>query len=296
MTDPPAEERSLATYAGFAGMCVIWGSTFLAIRIGNESLPPLWAASLRLAMATPLYLGIARLVGAPWPRGRALANAIGYGLLNYGVSFGLVYWGELYVSSGTTAVLFATTPLTTAVAASVAGIQMLERRAVAGALIGLAGVVSIFAGELTSGGPPGALTAIFAAATASALSGVWLKRGPAQSTWTLNAVGAAVGLAVCLPASFVLGEGHGLPNTPAAWAPLLYLVLAGNLGAYALFGWLVTKWKVTSVSAVTLIIPLIAVALGALVRGETPPAGTYAGALLVLAGVAITLFARRAER
>lgn len=296
MTEPPAEDRSLATYAGFAGMCLIWGSTFLAIRIGNESLPPLWAASLRLAIAAPLYLVIARLAGAPRPRGPALSSALGYGLLNYGVSFVLIYWGELYVPSGTTAVLYATTPLTTAVAASITGIQTLERRAVAGALLGLAGVVSIFAGELASGGPPGALAAIFAAAVASALSGVLLKKGPAQSTWTLNGVGVLVGLPICLAASFALGETHALPAGRTAWAPLLYLVLAGNLGAYALFGWLVTKWKVTRVSAVTLIIPLIAIALGGLVRGEAPPAGTYAGAALVLAGVAITLFARRAER
>ena len=59
MASASTDERSAATYGAFAGMCLIWGSTFLAIRIGNESLPPLWAASLRLAIAAPLYLAIA---------------------------------------------------------------------------------------------------------------------------------------------------------------------------------------------------------------------------------------------
>jgi drug/metabolite transporter (DMT)-like permease len=90
----------------------------------------------------------------------------------------------------------------------------------------------------------------------------------------LNGIGTAVGLAICAPLSFALGESHALPRTLAGWGPLLYLVLAGNLGAYALFGWLIGKWKVTRVTAVTLVIPVIAVFLGALVRGEAPPAGT----------------------
>ncbi len=288
-----SETRNTATYAAFAVMCLIWGSTFLAIRIGNESVAPIWAAFLRLAIATVLYAIVARATGASWPRGAALQAAVGYGFFNFGLNFVLLYWGELRISSGTTAVIYGTIPMTTAIFAALLGVHPLERHQILGALIGLAGVALIFSGELTAGGPPIALAAVFAAATFAALSGVLLKKGPPQSTWVANGVGAAVGAAVCLAASFAWGEPHAIPRGLRGWGPILYLVIAGNLGAYALYGWLITKWKVTKVHALTLVVPVIAVLLGALVRSEALPPATAAGAALVLAGVAITLFAKR---
>jgi len=287
-----AETRTPATYAAFVGMCLIWGSTFLAIRIGNESVAPVWAAFLRLAIATILFAIVARATGARMPKGPALHAALGYGLLNYGLNFVLLYWGEVRVPSGTTAVIYGTIPMTTALFAALLRVHPLERHQLLGALIGLSGVALIFSGELSSGGPPLALAAIVAAATFAALSGVILKRGPAQSTWVSNGVGAAVGAAVCLAASLAFGEPHALPGSFRGWAPILYLVIVGNLGAYALYGWLITKWKVTKVHALALVVPVIAVLLGALVRSESPPPATLAGATLVLAGVAITLFAK----
>jgi len=294
---PPAagatEDRSPATYAAFAAMCLIWGSTFLAIRIGNEALAPVWSAVLRLAVAAPLYALIATLVKAPWPRGAALRAAVAYGLLNYGVNFALLYWGEVVVPSSTTAIVYATIPLTTAAAVAIIGLQPIRKHEIAGALIGLVGVVLVFSGELSNGGPLLALAAIFIAATCGGLASVALKRAPKQSTWVANAVGAASGLLVCVPVSLALGERWTMPHGIAGWGPLLYLIVAGNLGAYALLGWLVTRWKVTNVNAITLVVPVIAVLLGALVRNETPSFGTILGAGLVLAGVALTLFAGR---
>ena len=292
-TATQTETRDASTYAAFVGMCVIWGSTFLAIRIGNEAVAPVWGAFLRLVIATTLYVLIARLVRAPWPRGAGLRAVMGYGLLNYGVNFVLLYWGEMRVPSGTAAVFYATIPLTTGIFAAAMGVHAFERRQMIGALIGFLGVVLIFSGELSAGGPSIALAAVFVAATVASLSGVVLKSGPPQSTWVSNGIGAAVGAVICLIASFAFGERHDLPHGLPGWGPILYLVVAGNLGAYALYGWLVTKWKITTVNAITLIIPVIAVILGALIRGEAPPPATYAGAGLVLAGVAITLFAKR---
>jgi drug/metabolite transporter (DMT)-like permease len=125
-------------------MALIWGSTFLAIRIGNESLRRSGAPACGWTLATLLYAAVARLVGAARPRGSALRAALIYGLLNYGVSFALLYWGEVRVASGTSAILYATAPLTTAVAAALFGVQRLDRRTIAGALVGLAGVALIF--------------------------------------------------------------------------------------------------------------------------------------------------------
>lgn len=290
------EVRGPSTYASFAAMCLIWGSTYLVIRIGTETVPPVWSAVLRLAIATPIYLLIALATRVPWPRGDALRAALIYGLLNYGVDFALLYWGEKAVPSGTAAILFATIPLTTVVASSWARLHPIRAHEVAGAIIGLLGVALVFSGALSRGGPPLALAAIFVAATAGAVSGVALKMGPPQSTWTANGLGATVGLAVCCAVSLALGEPWSLPRGVAGWGPILYLVAAGNLVAYALFGWLVTKWTVTRVNAMNLIIPIIAVFLGAWIRSESIGPGTYVGAGLVLAGVSLTLFGQRPGR
>jgi drug/metabolite transporter (DMT)-like permease len=273
-------------------MCLIWGSTFLAIRVGNEALPPIWAATLRLLLATPLYLIIGWAGGALVRDGAAIRAAVGYGLLNYGVNFVLLYWGEQRVPSGTAAVIYATIPLMTAIFAARMGVHPFERRQLAGALVGLVGVGVVFSGELTSGAPALSLAAVFGGAAASALSTVVLKQGPGQSTWMANGIGAAAGAVVCLAASLVLGEPHALPSSGAAWGPLLYLVLAGNLGAYALYGWLVARWNVVRLNVIALVIPLVAVVLGAVIRDEALSITTYAGAAVVLAGVGLTL-ARR---
>ncbi|HYJ33632.1 MAG TPA: EamA family transporter [Candidatus Binatia bacterium] len=289
----PAEDRSPATYASFAVMCLVWGSTFLAIRIGNESVAPVWSAVVRLSIATPLYFLIALLSRAPWPRGAALGAALLYGFLNYGLNFALLYRGEVQVSSGTASILYATIPLITVIAVARLGLQRLRSHEIWGALIGLAGVALVFSGELSGGGPPLALAAVFVGAIAAALSAVALKLGPPQSTWPANALGSAVGLAVCCAVSLALGERWTLPRGTAGWAPILYLIATGNLIAYALFGWLLTKWKVTSVNAMSLVIPVIAVFLGAAIRAEAPGPGTILGAALVLAGVSLTLFVGR---
>jgi len=109
------------------------------------------------------------------------------------------------------------------------------------------------------------------------------------------ALSAVVGTVVCFGASVVLGEPRPIPRTFAAWGPILYLVLAGNLGAYMLYAWLVPRWPVTNVATVALIIPVIAVALGAAVRDESLHPSSYAGAVIVLLGVAVSLRAGRAR-
>ena len=295
MTSNARDEGVLSRYAALAGMCLIWGSTFLAIRVGNETVPPIWAAVLRLALATPLYFALAWTTGALSRDRNAIRAAIGYGAFNYGINFALLYWGEQRVPSGTAAVIYATIPLTTAVFAAMLGVHAFDRRQVLGSLVGLAGVAIVFSGELTSGAPVLALLAIFGAATASSLSTVILKQGPPQSTWMANGVGAAAGLVLCAAASLAMGEPHDLPSSADAWGPILYLVLAGNLGAYGLYGWLIARWNVVRINVIALIIPVIAVALGALIRNEALSTASYAGAAVVLIGVALTLRGGRAR-
>lgn len=276
-------------YAAFLGCCLIWGSTFLAIRLGNEAIAPVWGAAIRLVLAAVLLVAIARALGMPLPRGAALRGAALYGFFNFGVNFSLLYIGEQTVPSGIAAVLFATVPLSTALLAAVLGVERLVVRKLVAALVAIVGVAVIFAGELGAAVPLAGLLMVFGGATAAALSGVLLKRAPRQAAIPANAVGAAVGAVVCLLVSTALGEARTLPSTVGGWLPLLYLVIAGSLGAFVLYSWLIARWPVTNVSLIGVIVPIIAGILGAIVKAEAPAPLTYVGAAIVITAVLVAI-------
>jgi len=279
----------------FVACALIWGSTFLAIRLGNEATPPVWAATIRLTLASVLLFGIAAIFRMPIPRGRALRGAALWGLFNLGVNLSLLYIGEQTVPSGISAVLFATVPLTTALLAAAFHVEPLVPRKLVAALIAIGGVAVIFAGELGVSVPFTGLLTVFCAASAAALANVLLKREPKQQVIPLNAVGTAVGAVVCLVASFALGEPHAIPTTSAAWLPILYLTVAGSLGAFVLFTWLVTHWSVSNASLLGVTVPIIAVVLGGLVKGEQPAPLTYLGAAIVISAILIALRVRQPQ-
>ena len=251
----------------FVACAPIWGSTFLAIRFGNEATPPVWAATIRLALASALLFGIAAAFRMPLPRGQALRGAAWWGLFNLGVSLSLLYIGETTVPSGISAVLFATVPLTTALLAAGFRVEPLVTRKLIAAVVAIGGVAIIFAGELGVSVPFTGLLTVFGAASAAALANVLLKRAPKQQV---------------IPS-------HAIPVTAAAWIPILYLTLAGSLVAFVLFTWLVTHWSVSNASLLGVMVPVIAVILGGLVKGEQPAALTYLGAAVVISAILIAL-------
>ena len=273
----------------FVACALIWGSTFLAIRFGNEAVPPVWAATIRLALASVLLFGITAAFRLKLPRGGRLRGAALWGLFNLGVNLSLLYIGEQTVPSGISAVLFATVPLSTALLAAAFRVEPLVARKLIAAVTAIAGVAVIFAGELGVAVPFTGLLTVFCAASAAALANVLLKREPSQAVIPLNAIGTAVGAVFCLGASFALGESHVIPTTTAAWIPILYLTLAGSLGAFVLFTWLVTHWSVSNASLLGVTVPIIAVILGGLVKGEQPATLTYVGAAIVISAILIAL-------
>ena len=285
----PIGPSSLAGWSAWTSCCFIWGSTFLFIRIGNDALPPVWAASLRLALAAALLALMARWAGHPFPRGPALRTAVAYGLLQFGVNFPLVYWGETRFPSGLTAVLFATIPLSTAVMTWTLGVERLTLAGFSGAGAALAGVALLVSGQL--GGRVGFVPAIalLLSATISAAAGVVLKRGPRQSPLWSNAVGSLAGLPVCLAVSWLIGEPHPFPARFAAWFPVLYLTLAGSIGAFVLWAWLINHWPVTRVSFIAVVNPVVALLLGWLVLDERLTAASLGGSLLILLGLVLGL-------
>jgi drug/metabolite transporter (DMT)-like permease len=285
----PAAATDWGGYGAFAGASLIWGSTFLFIAISNEIVAPLWGATLRLAIASIGLIAVAVLTRAAFPRGAALRDVALYGLFQFGGNLALLYWGEQTVPSGMTAVVFATAPLQTALFTRALGLEALHPVKVAAAIVAVIGVAVIFSGQLGVGVPIAGLIAVFLAATTAALGSAFLRRAGRQSPWMANAIGAPIGIAVCLALSVALGEPRALPASLNDWLPILYLAIFGSMGAFVLYAWLLGRWGPTNASFIGVVVPVIALMVGAIFRAEFPPLISYAGAAIVIASVVTAL-------
>jgi drug/metabolite transporter (DMT)-like permease len=274
-------------YAAFFGCVLIWGSTFLAIAIGNDTVPPVWGAALRLALATLVLFAVMGVRRLPFPQGPALRSAAIYGFCQFGLNFPLLYLGEKEVPSGLAAVIFATIPLSTIFFTRIFGLEQLSRRRIFGGLIALGGIIVMFSSQLHADVHPLALLEVLSATWVACLGSVALKSGPRQSPIVSNAVGCLVGMSACVVWSILLHEPMRPPTTWAAIAPILYLAFAGSIGAFVLWAWLVNHWEISRTSYIAVVLPLVAVSLGALVRHERLGIATMIGSVIVLAGVAV---------
>ncbi len=259
----------------------------MAISFGNDALAPVWAAALRLVLATLLLTAWTFARGESLPRGAALRAALGYGICQFGINFPLLYWGEKLVPSGLSAVFYATIPLSSALVTHAFGMERLTTGKVIGAVTSFAGVAVLFSASFRGEIAPVGMVAIFIAATVTGFGTVLLKRGPRQGPIGANAAGSAIGAVMTLAISFALGEPHVLPTTAAAVFPLLYLTIAGSLGAFVIMSWLVNRWPVTRMSYVSVVVPVIALALGSVVRHERLTLVGMVGSVMVLVGLLI---------
>jgi drug/metabolite transporter (DMT)-like permease len=289
---PPAAERSRIALA-FATCTLIWGSTFLVIRIGNDTVPPMWAATLRLTIAAAILIAMARFGGHGLPRGEARRAAAAYGFFLFGLNVPLLYWGETAVSSGLAAVVYATGPITNALVARAFGLERLVPAKLVAAVVALAGVALLFVREL--GAPVTALPlfAIYLATLASAVGAVMLKRGPRQSPIGANAIANLVGAPMCLLFAIAMREPLAPPTRWPQFAPILYLAIAGSVGAFVAIAWLIQRVDVSTTGFIGVVVPLIAITLGVLVRHERFEREHVIGSLLVIAGVALAIASDR---
>ena len=290
----PGSSPGAARHALAITLCtLIWGSTFLFISIGNDTVPPMWAATLRLAIAAAVMVALVLGRGRALPTGPALKAAMWYGLFQFGLNLPLLYWGQRVVPSGLAAVVYATVPISSALIARLFGIERLVPLKMLGALVALGGVAILFTEQLAARVTALPLLAIFAATVLAALGSTLLKRGPRQDPLGANAVAATVGIPFCLAASLLRHESRTLPTQWVQIYPILYLALAGSVVAFVSFAWLLQHWKVSTVAFIGVVVPVIAVALGVWVRAESFRREHALGSLLVLAGVGLAIISDR---
>ena len=277
----------------YALLCVIWGSTWLVIKVGYGGLGPFNVAALRFLLAGAVFVPIIPLLGARWPSG---ANEWGLvlwvGLVLFAADYGLIYWGEQSLDSGLTAILFAVLPLITIAFAHVYihGDRITARK-LAGTLLAFLGVVALFGDHVqVDAGKAGPMLAIIASAVCAAAAGVATKRhGAALHSAALNAPAMLVGGAALAAASLDAGDGFAIPRDAATWGAILYLAIAGSVVTFLVYFSLLKTWSVTSLSFISVFTPAIALFLGFVFLGERPTLWTVVGTVLILAGVTMAL-------
>lgn len=293
----PAMESEHESYRirmllSFFAIYVLWGTTFLAIRIAVEELPPLFAAGARFFTAGVLLYAFMRAKGEAKPTLLQWRSLTIMALLMFVAEYGPLFWAEKYVPSGVVSVLAATLPIITMLLEMLVLRQQKMRPTLAIAVaIGFAGVAILL---LPGGRQHLALIpclAILAGATTWSLGSVLTRSMELPKSRPVTA-GAAMmlGGAMLLAISAAFGEMHPFPHisTRAVFA-LLYLIVFGSLLAFTAFIWLLAHMPATRVSSHAYVNPIVAVALGYFAAGEIITWRIIAGSVLVLVSVFLIL-------
>jgi drug/metabolite transporter (DMT)-like permease len=274
-------------------LCVVWSSTWLAIKIGLRDLPPLSFVAWRflLAIAALLIISVGREKLLP-PRAADYAVLAFTGVMMFAINYALLFWGELHVSSGLAAVIQASIPIFGMVFAHwMLPEEPLRWQRLAGALIAMAGVAVICARLLSFNGWLAFLggIGITVGAVGAAFSNVVLKARRIQLAPSMLAAWQMIfgTLPLLVLAVLVDGNPARLHWTSRAIGCVLYLALIGSALTFVLLYWLMPRMTVTRLQTISLITPPGAIALGWGFGGERLSVWSLLGAALVLAGVAI---------
>jgi drug/metabolite transporter (DMT)-like permease len=292
----PLRGRVLAAYLG---ACLVWGSTWMAIKIGLRGAPPLTSISVRMAIASLIVVAILRARRIPFPTDRRVVGVgVFLGFFHIVFPYVFVYYGEQRISSGLAAVLYSAMPLIVALIARAVFGDRLTPRKIAGIVAGMLGVAVIFSDSLHVGeGEAWGVVLVTASMLAATIGSIATKRWshdyhPIASLLVPFAVGALVTGIL----GAVVDRANPFHFDATTWATILYLAVAGSVTAFALFFYVMKHLEVTVVSYQTFIIPIIAVTLGWLILGETISLRVGLGAVLILAGVSLATFFSRPRR
>jgi drug/metabolite transporter (DMT)-like permease len=277
----------------FVVLTLIWGSTWAAIRLGLEGVPPLTGVALRFAIAGTILLVLIPRFGVRfrWSREEVGLWAMN-GLLAFTASYTIVYWAEQYIPSGLTAVLFATYPLFVAVLAHLflPG-ERLGWNSAGGILLGFAGVGVIFSDDLHLLGGANVrevALVLLLSPIVSAAATIAVKRwGTGIHPLSLTAVPML--LTACVVGALALAfERHAtIVFDLRSVGALLYLAVFGSAVTFTVYYWMLAHARATQVALIAYTIPIVAVAVGALMFAEPIRPRVVLGGALVLAGVAV---------
>ena len=288
---PPAWKLLLA----FAIIYFVWGSTFLAIRVGVREVPPFLLAGLRFLIAGIVLYGWMRAKGTASPTMREWRSVTLIALLIFVFDYGLLFWAEKRVPSGIAAVMMATIPVFMALSEIlILRTQRLTPRLATALLVGIGGVAVLVSHGLSFGDTPidpaGACALIFAAISWSLAAALTRKLPlPADKVMSSGAQMFAGGILLAFAAA-LLGEFrdfHFADVSRGAWLALVYLIVAGSVVGFTAYVWLIHHESPTKVGTYAYVNPVVAVLVGYFLGGETVGPRTIVGTALVLVSVVV---------
>ena len=297
------KERRLAWLAWIA-VCLIWGTTYLGIRVSLETMPPMLMAGLRWTFAGGALAGYMATRGERFPPRSEWGSVLLLGFLMLVLGNGGVVWAEMYVPSGLAAVVVASSPFW------MAGVEALRRdgervtwNTAAGFLVGFSGIVVLIWPELTHGGAEGrnfiyGVIALQIACLGWSFGSSYSKRHRRQANvFSATAAQMLAGGAMMLLLGTARGEWNGLSFSTRSATAFIYLSTIGAIGGFVAYTYALRHLPVSLVSLYAYINPIIAVALGVAVLDEPFTSRMAVAAALVFGGVAIVDRAiRRAGR
>jgi drug/metabolite transporter (DMT)-like permease len=280
-------------YLVYTLLCLIWGSTWMAIKLGLEDSPPFWSAGLRFVIAGIIILlaGKVRRLRYPSNVSEILQVSVP-GIFMYGLSYMLVYWAMVHVDSALTAMLFASLPFFVAAFS----IKMLKDEKLGlvgwlGLIVGFSGIVLIFYDSLLlSRFVLFGVILIVIASAAAAYGTVYIRaRLREYNIAVMAGIQMSVGALMIITAAIVLEPLSAFKLTTRSVGALLYLSLFGSILAFLCYYWLLKRIRAVNVSQIAFITPIVAFALGSLVLGEVFTIYTFGGSILILAGVILVV-------
>jgi drug/metabolite transporter (DMT)-like permease len=283
------------TLLAFAIIYFVWGSTFLAIRVGVREVPPFLLAAMRFLVAGFVLYGWMIVRGERSPSGRQWMSASLLAVLIFVLDYGLLFWAEQRVPSGMAAVMMATIPAFMALSEIVfLRTQRLTVRLGTALLIGIAGVAVLMSRSLNLGGSPidtvGAVALIIASMSWSVSSALARKLPlPPSKVMSSGAQMLAGGAFLALTAAS-LGEFrnfHPASVSRGAWLSLLYLIVAGSIVGFTAYVWLIHRESPTKVGTYAYVNPVVAVLVGYFLGGEPLGMRTVLGTAFVLVSVVV---------
>ncbi len=284
------DKVNLKAHAAWIAVCVIWGTTYLAIRIGVADLPPMLFAGLRWTFAGAILSSYLKLKNYKLPEKKELLPIAITGIALLGFGNGLVVFGEQWVSSGLTALLITTTPFW------MVGIQAafykdlkINFKTIAGLILGLAGVTLIFGShfeELLNGSYLIGAVGIMGAVIAWAAGSVYSKHNKI-SVHPMMSAALQMLIAGFMQTilGFILGEASAVEFTAAGLLSFAYLALIGSIFGYGSYIYAIAHLPLPLVSTYAYINPVIAVFLGWLILNERLDFIIIISALIIIAGV-----------
>jgi drug/metabolite transporter (DMT)-like permease len=293
---PDLRDHNRAAYLAWLAVCLVWGTTYLAIRVALETIPPALVGAFRYLAAGGVLALILRARGVRLPGPAHWKGLVLLGFLMIGLGNGGVIWAEQWVPSGIAAVVVATSPFWMTGMETALGAERLTIQGVAGLVLGFFGILMLVWPELTAGGELGrqfmvGVIALQIACLGWALGSSYSRRHAREE----NALGASAlqmifGGLIMLAAAIVRGEFATLTFTWRTLAAELYLIVFGSLVGYSAYVYALKHLPVSTVSLYAYVNPVIAVILGTLLLGEPFGWRVVAASAVVLAGIAVVRF------